>query len=98
MKQPNALIIIQSQKEIAFRLQKIPYRQFGMYLAPFKQRFPHMKWNPCKRQWLLSVDDLQRLYETCRLMFHPFNVRIVSEDYIANKQVTQLGLFGQEND
>ncbi|MEZ4861189.1 MAG: hypothetical protein R3C14_07780 [Caldilineaceae bacterium] len=98
MKQPNALIIIQSQKEIAFRLQKIPYRQFGMYLAPFKQCFPHMRWNPYKRQWHLSVDDLQRLYETCRLMFHPFNVRIVSDDYNVDKQAIQLSLFGKESD
>lgn len=97
MNQPKAFIIIRSNKEVAFKLRKVPYSQFCKYLTPFKQQFPEMKWNPCMRQWHLPVEQLQPLYEMCRAIFHPRNVHIVAGYYSADFQAVQLGLFDKKD-
>lgn len=97
MNQPKAFIVIRSNKEIAFKLRKVPYTQFCRYLSPFKQRFPEMKWNPCMRQWHLPAEDLQSLYEMCRAIFRPRNVHIIAGNYSAEFQAVQLQLFDKKN-
>lgn len=97
MNQPKAIIIIRSNKEVAFKLRKVPYHHFCKYLTPFKQRFPEMKWNPCMRQWQLPVEELQPLYEMCRTIFQPQNVYIVGGYYSADSQAIQLYLFDKED-
>ncbi len=96
MKKPNALIVIWSQQTIAFRLQHVPYHKFCLYLTPFKKRFPEMTWDPCNRQWLMPANHLQLLYEACRAMFQPNNVKIVSANYRLKSDAVQLSLFNDQ--
>lgn len=95
MRIPNALIVIMGSKDIAFRLQNVPYYKFRVYLVPFKKRFPKMVWDSCNKQWILPVDQLQPLYELCRSIFHPRNIRIVSDKYSRKPGAIQLPLIDE---
>ena len=94
MNQPTAVIVIRNNREIGFHLQKIPHNRFSQYLKPFKLLFPQMKWDSELRQWILSVNELKLLYETCRILFHPGNIDVTSTDYSISASGSQLSLFG----
>jgi hypothetical protein len=72
---PTALIRI-SDNHVTFRLQTISPRQFHVYLERLKKQLPTMTWNPVERVWQLPVDQLQSVYEACRTLFGPTQVRL----------------------
>lgn len=92
MSTPNALIAVRDT-EAKFRLESMPRHHFHSYLCRFRRQFPTMTWDGQLRMWRLSIIQLKPLYELCRELFGPEQIRILHLDFITRTRSYQPSLF-----
>lgn len=96
MKNSQAVLLI-SNRNVYFRLNRVPPQLFYRYLHILRKRLPQMYWDRKIGMWQLPIWELKALYETCRFLFGVDNVLLSYQNYTRKLLYIQPRLPGMED-